>query len=74
MNYTLKKGPELVLSVVTAATIFTSVVCNHWAVAIGVILMLDIASFWMRRIDAKKETRQDECRLEVGKREQKEGG
>ena len=36
----------------------------------------DYSGLWqrMRRIDAKKETRQEECRLEVGKSEQKEGG
>ena len=46
-----QKWPEVALGVVTAATVFVSVVCNHWAVAIGVVLLLTLANWCEKHLD-----------------------
>ena len=46
--------PELGIAVVTAATIFTSVVCNHWAIALGVVVLLDLANKWRKHLDEEE--------------------
>ena len=73
MKDTFKNGPELALAVVTAATIFTSVVCCNWVVAIGVVLLLDLANYWKKRLD-EKALYQKEHRPKVGSSEQEDVG
>lgn len=41
--------PEVGLCVVTAATMYVSVVCSHWAVALGVVLVFTLAECYRKR-------------------------
>ena len=49
--------PELVYSVVTAATTFISVVCNKWYIALGVVIVFTLANVWRKHLDSKKPER-----------------
>lgn len=53
MKDSFKKGLEIALPVVTAATVFVSVVCSHWAVALGVVIMFDLANLCKRFLEGK---------------------
>ena len=48
-----KRNAELALAVVTAATVFVSVVCSHWAIALGVVIMFDLANLCKRYLEEK---------------------
>lgn len=53
MNKLIKRGLEIALPVVTAATLFVSVVCNHWAIALGVVIMFGLANMCKRYLEGK---------------------
>ena len=72
-NKIISKWPEVALGVVTAATVFVSVVCNHWAVAIGVVLLLTLAN-WCKKLLDEKALRQETHTPEGDNSTLEEGG